>query len=219
MSGRERRRRRPRLARLDRLLPLACLAAAAVLFASEFMTFFEFTPEGIDPQSQQSAADRHSYAPAMLAIFAVIALFFAVGGGSKPAAIAVAICGGIGLLIFLTLDLPDANNVGTLEEGGQFLASAKAVPQGGFWLFLVGTLSLTLSGIALATLSPAQLADLRPGRLGGEAPPVEDGHSAGAEPVPGSQAGPTVELDRARARRNQDGSPARGPRARRRARD
>ena len=46
------------------MLPFACLAAAVVLIGSEFLTTFEITPEGIDPQAEQSAGDRHFYAMA-----------------------------------------------------------------------------------------------------------------------------------------------------------
>jgi hypothetical protein len=148
--------------RLERVLPFACLAAALVLAGSEFLTTFEITPEGIDPQSAQSAGDRHLYAMAVLAGFAVIALAIAIYNGSKPAAIAVAALGGMALFLFLTVDLPDANAVGQIERSGQFLTDAKAVPQAGFWMTLLGSLSLTISGIALATLSPEQLSALRP---------------------------------------------------------
>ena len=86
----------------------------------------------------------------------------AIFNGSKPAAIAVAALGGIALFLFLTVDLPDANAVGQIEREGQFLTDAKAVPQAGFWMCLIGSLALTISGAALATLSPERLRALRP---------------------------------------------------------
>jgi hypothetical protein len=154
---------RPRAGLIERLVPIACLAAALVLAGSEFLTTFEITPEGIDPQAEQLAGDRHFYAMAVLAAFAVLALAIAVFSASKPAAIAVAAAGGIALFLFLTVDLPDANAVGDITRSGQFLTTAKAVPQAGFWMTLLGSLTLTISGIALATLSPEQLESLRPG--------------------------------------------------------
>jgi hypothetical protein len=151
--------------RWERLLPIACLVAAGVLFASELMTTFNLTPAGVDPQCAQSASDRHHYAPIVLAVFAVIALAIAVLGASKPAAIAVAVCGVLALAIFLVIVLPDANNVGTIDDScGSFEQSfidAKAEPQAGFWLELVGALSLTISGLALASLSTEQLRGIR----------------------------------------------------------
>ncbi len=93
----------------------------------------------------------------------------AVVSGSKPAAVATAVAGGIALLVFLIVDLPDANNVGTLNNGSFF--NAKAVPQAGFWLELIGALGLTLAGTALATLNSMQLHSLRPRWLLGSGTP------------------------------------------------
>jgi hypothetical protein len=150
--------------RVTRLLPLACLAAAIVLFASELMTTFEFTPPGGEPIDSQSASDRHGNALALVAVFAIGALAVAVFAASKPAATAVAASGVVALLVFLLADLPDANAVGTFDDARQSFFDAEAVPQEGFWLEMLGSLALAVSGIALATLSREQLASLRPGR-------------------------------------------------------
>jgi hypothetical protein len=155
--------------RAERLLPIACVAAAALLAGSELMTAFHFTPPGGEPLCAQQAADRHYYAPFVLAIFAMVAVVVAVATNSKPAAAAVAVAGGIALLIFLTIDLPDANNVGTLGTScGPAVTdlTAKAEPQSGFWLEMIGALGLALSGAALATLTPEQLGSLRSVRIG-----------------------------------------------------
>ena len=164
-----RRRSRIRLPRPERLLPLACIAGAGALFASEFMTTFQLASTGA-PFCDVQAADRHHYALAVLAIFAVICVIVAVVGTSKPAAIAVGIAGALALLLFLIIDLPHAGNSGTLagcsaDTTGNFF-EAKANPQAGFWLEMVGALALALSGAALATLSVDQLALLRPRWLG-----------------------------------------------------
>jgi hypothetical protein len=151
---------------VTRLLPLACLVAAILLFASELMTVFELTPPGGEPIDSQDAAARHGNAMFVIAVFAVGALGLAVFTASKPAAIAVAAMGGIALLIFLLVDLPDAGQVGTLDDEPQSFVDAEAVPQAGFWLEMLGALGLTLSGIALATLTTEQLAALRPGGPG-----------------------------------------------------
>jgi hypothetical protein len=152
--------------RPERLLPLACVVAAGALFASELMTTFQLTDPGGLGQCSLQGADRHQFALGVLAIFAAGAVIVAVVWGSKPAAMAVAIAGLLALLLFLTIDLPKANNVGTLEGcspmTNESLVDAKAVPQAGFWLEMVGALALALSGAALATLSPEQLAGLRP---------------------------------------------------------
>jgi hypothetical protein len=163
---------RTRLRRPERLLPYACIAAAVALFASELMTTFQFIAPGGEPLCTQQATDRHHFALVVLAIFAVGAVIVAVLGASKPAAISVAVAGVLALLVFLIVDLPDANNIGTLGDScssvpSQSFFDAKAVPQAGFWLEMVGALALALSGAALAALSADQLATLRPRRLGG----------------------------------------------------
>ena len=150
--------------RLTRLLPLACLLSAICLFASELMTMFEFTPPGGEALDDVSNAERHGNAMFVIAAFAIGALGLAVFAASKPAAIAVAAMGGIALLFFLLGDLPDAGQVGTLDDARQSFFDAETVPQGGFWMLLVSSLGLTVTGIALATLTPEQLAALRPKR-------------------------------------------------------
>lgn len=143
--------------RLGHWLALGCLLSAAVLGASELGTTFELT-QGGEPIRQLAAGDRHYYAMLVLAIFAAGALLVAVGSGSKPAATAVAVAGAVALLIFLSVDLPKANQVGDLNEAGQFLAQAKAEPRAAFWLSVLGALGLATAGAALATLRPEQIA-------------------------------------------------------------
>lgn len=156
----------PQLSRLTRLLPLAVLAAAICLFASELMTMFELRPPGGEGICEQVAGDRHSNAQMVIAGFAVIAAAVAIYGRSRPAAFAVAAMGILALLIFLISDLRVVNTSGSLSEAcgstQGFLFEAKAIPQGGFWLELVGSLALAVTGVALATMTPEQLGALRP---------------------------------------------------------
>jgi hypothetical protein len=141
--------------RAERLLPLACAGACAMLAASEFMDTFNLEGPGPTTQVVQTASDQHHYALLVLAGFALVALAIAVVAGSKPAAMAVALCGAAALLIFLLIDLPDAGKVGTINT--ETFSQAKADPATGFWLELVGALVLAICGGALATLSPDQL--------------------------------------------------------------
>jgi hypothetical protein len=150
------------VSKLTRLLPLACLLAAIVLFASELMTTFDFTPPGGEALSSQGGADRHGNALMVIAVFAILALGVAVFTGSKPAAVAVGVAGVGALLVFLLVDLPDANAVGTLDDARNSFFDAEAVPQGGFFIEMLGALALAIGGVALATMSPEQLRSLRP---------------------------------------------------------
>jgi hypothetical protein len=182
----------------ERLLPLACVAGAGALFASELMTTFQLSSTG-EPLCNVGAAGRHYFALGILAIFAVVAVVVAVTAASKPAAISVGVAGVIALILFLTIDLPHANNTGTLagcsaSTTGSFF-EAKAIPQAGFWLEMVGALALALSGVALGTLNPEQLRAIRPRWLGGrkrdkepsaKAPPGRPLPEPDAEPMAGS---------------------------------
>ena len=167
----------PRVSVLTRLLPLACLAAALCLIASETMVMFEFTPPGAEALSDQAGGDRHGNALALIGAFAIGALTLAVFAASKPAATAVAVAGVLALLVFLLLDLPDANAVGTLDDARGSFFDAEAVPQEGFWFTILSALALAITGIGLATLAPEQLAALGPSRLrpkAGADEPVDD---------------------------------------------
>ncbi|MGH2992804.1 MAG: hypothetical protein ACRDL1_04630 [Solirubrobacterales bacterium] len=179
-------------ARAEYLLPFACAAAALCVGASELMTTFEFDLGASgEPQQTIAAADRHSYALLVLAIFALVALAVAVISGSRPAAVSVAVAGGLSLLFFLVVDLPDVGQSGTVDEPSRVFFSSKAEPADGFWLELVGTVALAVSGGALATLRPEQLRMLLSRRSGGEgvAPrgvkATREGHDQAASGAPG----------------------------------
>ena len=116
--------------------------------------------------------DHHGPALMIIAVAAALAVGFAVWAASKPAAIAVAALGGLALLIFLLIDLPDAGQVGTLNDARQSFIDAEAIPQEGFWLEMVGALALAFTGAALATMSTEQLESLRPGTKNDTEPPV-----------------------------------------------
>jgi hypothetical protein len=169
----------------ERLLPLACIAGAGTLFASELMTTFQLSSTG-EVLCDVGASGRHHFAMGVLAIFAVGAVVLAVTTASKPAAVAVGVSGVIALILFLTIDLPQANNVGNISSSCDIAGAfdfAKAEPQAGFWLEMVGALALALSGVALGTLNPEQLRAIRPSWLGGK--------RKGAKMEPKRAAGPS----------------------------
>ena len=178
--------------RIIRLLPVACLVAAAVLFASELMTTFEFTPPGGEALCAQGGADRHSNALIVLAVLAALMTVVAVAAASRPAAIAVGVAGGTALLIFLISDLRVVDAAGTINDScgvaGNSFFDAKAVPQEGFYMEMLGALALAIGGIALATMTQDQLRGLRPrARKRTTTPPSTPGQTdalAGAAPPP-----------------------------------
>jgi hypothetical protein len=181
--------KRPRF-RPERLLPLACVAGGALLFASQFMNIFELNAAGPTTEAVISSADQHWLAMGVLGVFAVLATIGAVGAGSKPLAVSVAVAGVVALLLFLLIDLPDAGKTGNLNADVSFLV-AKAHPVDGFWIELLGSLVLAICGAAMATLSPEQLRDLRPRRRR-KASRRRRADTAGASPeTPAPQSGRT----------------------------
>jgi hypothetical protein len=147
-----------KLPRTETLLLLACAGAAAMLGASQFTDIFHLTPPGGEALQAISAKHQHSYATLVLAIFALVLILVALGARDEQlrqvAAMAIAVCGLIALLIFLIGDLPDVNKIGTLDDPRQSFIDAEAKPVAGFWLELVGSLVLTVCGAALATMRP-----------------------------------------------------------------
>jgi hypothetical protein len=202
----------------ERLLPVACFAGAAALFASEFMTTFQLSSTSTaGPEfCNVAASGRHHFALGVLAIFAVIAVVIAVTSASKPAAMAVGVAGVIALVLFLTIDLPHANNTGTLGSCSATVQEnffdAKAIPQAGFWLEMVGALALALSGVALGTLNPEQLRAIRPRWLGGSKRPEE-------RPPKPPATSPLTEPDAKPITRSTNDRESRAARRRARARD
>jgi MFS superfamily sulfate permease-like transporter len=144
-----------RLERTEMLLVLACAGAAGMLAASQFMSIFELTPPGGEALSEVDAADQHGPATLVLAAFALVLIAVSIATRGLPisemAAVAVAVCGVVALLIFLIVDLPDAGNVGTLDDARESFIDAKAEPQPGFWFELAGSLVLAVCGAVLAT--------------------------------------------------------------------
>jgi hypothetical protein len=155
-----------RLERRETLLVLACAGAAGMLAASQFMNIFELVLPGGEAISEIESADQHGYAMVVLAAFALILLAIGIAARGQPisevAAVAVAVCGVVALLIFLIGDLPDVNKVGTLDDPRELFVDAKAEAQAGFWFELVGSLVLTVCGAALATIRPDQRVGQRP---------------------------------------------------------
>ena len=147
-------------------LPLACGAAlgAGALAAAQFVGIFTLTPSGPDLEVADglvvSSQDQHGWAMLILAVISlalvVVCLWYERGSGegsdtiSQTAAVGLAVTGLVAMLIFLIIDVPDANRIGALgNETGSFV-DAKAIPQIGFWLELLGSLLLIGCGSALS---------------------------------------------------------------------
>lgn len=177
----------------EMLLALACAAGAAALGASELMNTFEFVPPGgeaVDVPGSAEASERHNYAMLVLAVFALGCLILGLLAQARSSEkgdrmdalrlisfFAVAVAGVVALLIFLIGDLPDVNKIGTIDDERQSFVDAKAEPQAGFWLELVGSVVLAICGIALATLHTGASEGARTEQIKDAADPATRAHS------------------------------------------
>ena len=82
-----------------------------MLGVSQFTDIFHLTPPGGEALEAISASDQHGYATLVLAIFALILLVVTMAARGQQlgqvAAVAIAVCGVVALLIFLIGDLPE----------------------------------------------------------------------------------------------------------------
>jgi hypothetical protein len=136
-----------------------------MLAASQFTDIFQLTPPGGEALTAIDANDQHGYATLILSCFALVMLVLGMAAGSRRtegsslslaqiAFVAVAVCGVAALLLFLIIDLPDVNQIGTVDDPRESFIDAKAEPQAGFWLELIGSAVLAVCGVALATMRP-----------------------------------------------------------------
>ena len=133
------------------LLVLAGLGALLLLVA-EFSTLYEVRAVTAVPDGGSfGTGANHFYALLLLAVVSLPMAYGAVVGGSRPAALALIALAVVALFIILTIDLPDVNEEGLL---GETYDSAKASPQEGFYLEIVGSLVLLAAGVAALVLRP-----------------------------------------------------------------
>ena len=146
----------------QRLIPFVCLIAGLLLVGSELLdTFVIENPEGIALETV-GAADRHGFALSFLGLIAIGATALAVATGSRPAAIAVAVCGLAALVIFAVVDLPDVGAHDLAVDANGEYVEGRVVADDGFWISLGASILLVIGGSLLASLSPGRLRARRP---------------------------------------------------------
>lgn len=147
----------------QRLIPVICLIAGLLLIGSELLdTFVIENTEGVAVDAVGAAA-RHGFALGLLGLVAIGATLVAVFAGSRPAAIAVVVCGLAALVLFAVIDLPDVGAQDLIADPNQDYTEGTAVADNGFWVSIGASVLLVIGGGLLAPLSTTQLAALRPG--------------------------------------------------------
>jgi hypothetical protein len=142
----------PSVLSLRWVLAAAGVAGVACLVAATFATVIEIevgtTTKLASAQTAFSGWDRHGPALLLLGLFAAVMLAGALRG-SRPAMLAVAVCGVCALLIALVWDLPDVHDTG---EVGTLYSDAHASPKSGYYLETAGGALLLLAGGGLLLL-------------------------------------------------------------------
>lgn len=93
--------------------------------------------------------EEHSYALLLMGIVALLMLYGAVVGRSRPAAIGVLAIGAAVLAIAFLTDVPDIHKTGVL---GERFDSAKAEPGPGLWMEIAGGALMFAAGAMAAAL-------------------------------------------------------------------
>jgi hypothetical protein len=135
-------------AAVARLAPVVLLGAAIVLLVvAELTTLREIKAVTVVPEGGLTkGGDHHGYALGVIAVAAAVMGFGAIRGGSRPAALAIAVLGAVALAIVLLIDLPALDDTGLI---GRNYDLAEAHPATGFWLELAGAALLLVSGLML----------------------------------------------------------------------
>jgi hypothetical protein len=124
------------------------LVGSAALLVAEFTTLFTVHVSNVSHALQTtSTGSHHSYAMAVIAVFAAILAFAAWRGGSRPAMLGVGLLGLAALLIALLGDLPDATASGLLLTSSHYV-EAKSTPSAGFFIEIAGALLLLIASVA-----------------------------------------------------------------------
>ena len=148
------------------LLPLA---GAALLVAAEFSTLYEVrVGDSVAPGASSSAGAHHGYALLVVAAAAVLMAVGAVRGGSRPAAVALAVLGIAALGVALLADLPVTDDTGLY---GEAYAAARAEAGPAVTLELLGGAAIVAgAALILGTASRGGRRGQSPGRTRASAP-------------------------------------------------
>ena len=134
--------------------PLVALALAGVtLIVAEFLTYREIVAVTVVPEGGRTTGGaHHGYALALIGLVSLPMSYGAVLGGSRPAAAALAVLGGLAVAIVAIVDLPSLNDTGLI---GRTYDLAEANPAIGFWLEIVAATVLLVGGLLLLLRSTA----------------------------------------------------------------
>ena len=132
--------------------------AAILLIVSEFLPLYRVLVGALETEQRSETGWRnHAFAMLLLGLAAIPMLLGALRG-ARPAMWAVAGIGVVVIAIALTVDLPTAQESGTLRESVTY-EDAKAEPASGFFVETLGGVLLLFTGGLMLLLSPRSAAE------------------------------------------------------------
>jgi hypothetical protein len=149
---------------VSRALPYALLilplTGAGLLLAAEFSTLYDVrVVTAVPAGGAYAAGPHHGYAQAVIAVAIAVMALGAVLGGSRPAAIAVALLALAALAVAVLIDLPDVHETGLI---GRTYDAARAEPRAGLYLELAGGCAALLGAAVILVVRPPRRAHPRP---------------------------------------------------------
>jgi hypothetical protein len=134
------------------------LLGAILLIVSEFLPLYRVLVGALETeQRSETGWKNHAFAMLLLGLASIPMLLGAIRG-ARPAMWALAGIGVVVILIALTVDLPAAQESGTLRESVTY-EDAKAEPASGFFAETLGGVLLLFTGGLMLLLSPRQDAE------------------------------------------------------------
>jgi hypothetical protein len=134
------------------------LAGVVLTIASEFATLrsvkvltascSDLADPSLRGECVTHGGEEHSYALVLLGLVALLMLWGAVAGRSRPASLALIAIGAAVVAIALFTDVPDIHKTGVL---GQRFDSAHAQAGPGLWMEIVGGALILVAGAMAAT--------------------------------------------------------------------
>jgi hypothetical protein len=131
---------------------------AILLIVSEFLPLYRVLVGALETeQRSETGWKNHAFAMLLLGL-ASIPMILGALRGARPAMWALAGIGVVAILIALTVDLPAAQESGTLRESVTY-EDAKAEPAAGFFAETLGGVLLLFTGGLMLLLSPRSSED------------------------------------------------------------
>ena len=129
--------------------------ACLLLVVAEFSNLYEINVITVTVATVKGGS-HHGYALLVVGLAAALMAFGAVVGGSRPAALALALLAVVALVVVLVIDLPDLDETGIY---GRDYEQAVASAGPGFYLETAGAVLLLIGAVTMLVFGPRRRTD------------------------------------------------------------